>query len=66
MKEYIDKKLNPANFYDRTKEDFVKTKSIIVILQELEISKVDYENVLSFSSDDDYEFTYTGHQIHVL
>ena len=57
MKEYIDKELDPAkvNFYDRTKEEFVKTKSITEILQELEISKVDYENGLPASSDDDYE-----------
>ena len=43
VKEYIDKKLDPAkvNFYDRTKEDFVKTKSLTEILQKLEISKVD-------------------------
>ena len=37
------------------REGFVKTKSITVILQETEISKVDYENALSVSSDDDYE-----------
>ena len=37
------------------REDFVKTKSITVILQETEISKVDYEDALSASSDDDYE-----------
>ena len=57
MKEYIDKELDPAkvNFYDRTKEEFVKTKSITEIWQELEISKVDYENGLPASSDDDYE-----------
>ena len=57
MKEYNDKELDPAkvNFYDRTKEEFVKTKSITEILQELEISKVDYENGLPASSDDDYE-----------
>ena len=57
MKEYTDKELDPAkvNFYDRTKEEFVKTKSITEILQELEISKVDYENGLLASSDDDYE-----------
>ena len=57
MKEYIDKELDPAkvNFYDCTKEEFVKTKSITEILQELEISKVDYENGLPASSDDDYE-----------
>ena len=43
MKEYIGKKIDPAkvNFYYRTKEDFVKTKSLTEILQELEISKVD-------------------------
>ena len=57
MKECIDKELDPAkvDFYDRTKEEFVKTKSITEILQELEISKVDYENGLPASSDDDYE-----------
>ena len=57
MKEYIDKELDPAkvSFYDCTKEEFVKTKSITEILQELEISKVDYENGLPASSDDDYE-----------
>ena len=57
MKVYIDKELDPAkvNFYDCTKEEFVKTKSITEILQELEISKVDYENGLPASSDDDYE-----------
>ena len=37
------------------REEFVKTKSITVILQETEISKVDYEHALSVSSDDDYE-----------
>ena len=57
LKEYIDKELDPAkiNFYDCTKEDFVKTKSITQILQQLEISKVDYENALLVSSDDGYE-----------
>ena len=57
MKEHIDKELDPAkvNFYDCKKEEFVKTKSITEILQELEISKVDYENGLPASSDDDYE-----------
>ena len=55
MKECIDKELDPAkvDFYDQTKEEFVKTKSITEILQELEISKVDYENGLPASSDDD-------------
>ena len=54
MKECIDKELDPAkvDFYDQTKEEFVKTKSITEILQELEISKVDYENGLPASSDD--------------
>ena len=37
------------------RKDFVKTKSITVILRETEISKVDYEHALSVSSDDDYE-----------
>ena len=43
VKEYIGKKIDPAkvNFYYRTKEDFVKTKSLTEILQKLEISKVD-------------------------
>lgn len=56
VKEHIDKELDPAiiNFYDRTKEVFVKTKSITEILQELEILKADHEN-LSVSSNDDYE-----------
>ena len=56
VKEYIDKELDPAkvNFYDRTKEDFAKTKSITEILQELE-TEVEYQNALSVSSDDDYE-----------
>ena len=58
MKECIDKELDPAkvDFYDQTKEEFVKTKSITEILQELEISKVDYEKGLPVSCDDDYEF----------
>ena len=58
MKENNDKELDPAKvkFYDRTKEEFVKTKSITETLQELEISKVDYENGLPVSSDDDYDF----------
>ena len=56
VKEYIDKELDPAKviFYDRTNQDFVKTKST-EILQELEISKVDYQNAESVSSDNDYE-----------
>ena len=56
VKQHIDKELDPAiiNFYDRTKEVFVKTKSITEILQELEILKADHEN-LSVSSNDDYE-----------
>ena len=56
VKEHIDKELDPAiiNFYDRTKEVFVKTKSITEILQQLEILKADHEN-LSVSSNDDYE-----------
>ena len=56
VKEYIDKELDSAkvNFYDRTKEDFAKTKSITEILQELE-TEVEYQNALSISSDDDYE-----------
>lgn len=47
VKENIDKELDPAiiNFYDRTKEVVVKTKSITQILQELEILKVDHENL---------------------
>ena len=47
VKEHIDKELDPAiiNFYDRTKEVVVKTKSITQILQELEILKVDHENL---------------------
>ena len=47
VKEHIDKQLDPAiiNFYDRTKEVVVKTKSITQILQELEILKVDHENL---------------------
>ena len=38
VNEYIDKELDPTkvNFYHRTKENFVKTKSITQILQELE------------------------------
>ena len=47
VKENIDKELDPAiiNFYDRTKEVVVKTKSITQILQELQILKVDHENL---------------------
>ena len=47
VKENTDKELDPAiiNFYDRTKEVVVKTKSITQILQELEILKVDHENL---------------------
>ena len=47
VKENIDKELDPSiiNFYDRTKEVVVKTQSITQILQELEILKVDHENL---------------------
>ena len=57
VKRYIDTELNPSKkkFYDSSRNDYVKVKSIDEILGLLEISKVEYEAALSISEDKDFQ-----------
>ena len=60
VKQYIHSKLNPSkkNFYNTSRDDYEKTKSIDEILEFLEISKFDYEQALSISDDHDFQLHY--------
>ena len=57
MTSYIDDNLNPAkvNVIDPTKDNYTQPLSITEILNELEISKDDYNRTLSISKDEDLE-----------
>ena len=60
VKQYIDSKLNPSkkNFYNTSRDDYEKIKSIDEILEFLEISKFDYEQALSIFDDQDFQLHY--------
>ena len=60
VKDYINTNINPAkvNFYDSSKDTFVKLKSISEVLEELGINEVEYESTLKISDDQ-------GFQIHL-
>lgn len=60
VKNYIDDDLNSSkkNFLDNTKDDYVEMRSIDEILAFLEISKQDYEEVLSILGDNDFQINY--------
>ena len=57
VKKYIDKKLNPekCNTNDPRRENYVNIPSISETLEELKILELDYCEVLSISSDDDFQ-----------
>ena len=57
VKDYININLNSAevNFYDSSKDTFVHLQSISEVLEELDISEVEYENVLKISDDQDFQ-----------
>ena len=55
IKSYIDNNLSPAKVkvIDPTKDNFTQTLNVKEILDELEISKGDYNRALSISKDED-------------
>ena len=57
FKDYISINLNSGkvNFYDSSKDTFVHLKSISGVLEELDISEVEYESVLKISDDQDFQ-----------
>ena len=57
IKKYIDENLNPkkCNFFDSSKDDYEQATDILDILRELDISKNEYYEGLSISSDDDFQ-----------
>ena len=60
VKQYIDTELNPSkkNFYDSLRDDYEDVKSIDEILKYLEISKCDFEQVLSVFDGHDFQIHY--------
>ena len=57
VKKHIDKKMNPekCNANDPRRENYVNVPSISETLEELKILELDYYEVLSISSDDDFQ-----------
>ena len=57
VKSYIDNNLNPVRVkvIDPTKDNFTQPLSVKEIIDELEISKDDYNRALSISKDEDVE-----------
>ena len=57
VKDYIDLNLDPkkVNIFDSSKDNFVDTKSISEILDELQFTVDDYYDALSISSDNDFQ-----------
>ena len=57
VQRYIDRKLYPCknNFFDNVRDDFKELMSIDQILESLEITRFEFEQVLSISEDDSFE-----------
>ena len=60
VKNYIENELNPSkkNILDKTKDDYVESKSIEEILSLLQTSSKDYEEALSISDNSDFQTLY--------
>ena len=54
VKDYINSFLNLSkiNFHDPTRDDFIELKSISEVLEELSLTKQEYENALKICDDD--------------
>ena len=57
VKHYNDTELNPVskNIVDNSKGDYEQVKSIAETLDDLDITKSEYENALMISHDDDFQ-----------
>ena len=57
VRDYINNFINPSkvNFYDPTCDDFIEVKSVSEVLEELNITEQEYENVLKISDDNSYQ-----------
>ena len=57
VRDYINNFVNPskANFFDPTRDDFIEVKSVSEVLEDLSITKQEYENTLKIFDDNFYQ-----------